>query len=290
MGLAFLSQVAVPAASHAYAQPDPYFDRASVVSELNLRDYKYGPDFHQRVHFLRPKKSRNAPLVIIFEDEAWDGGTPTTPTDWLRLTLVEKGYAIAVVEYRWEDHEISAPRAAGDAAAATRFLAENSTKLGFDRDRVALLGIGAGAHFAALLATDTSLLADERIQNAIKAVLSVNGFGFDIPGSIAKASAYQRTMLQKAFGSDSTVQANFSPKSHVDSPNSPAAYLFQMVDDKEFLSAEAEAFSAALEQNGAVTSVERVPPYSRRLRSSIYGAPDNPGTARLLDVLEALRR
>jgi acetyl esterase/lipase len=89
------------------------------------------------------------PLVIWIHGGAWLGGSHANPS---ALFLLEEGYAVASIEYRFSQHAIW-PAQAHDCKSAIRFLRANAAKYGVDPDRFAVGGESAGGHLAALIGT-----------------------------------------------------------------------------------------------------------------------------------------
>lgn len=122
---------------------------------------KQGEDL--RLDFYPPPPSRlPPPLVILVHGGAWAGGER-----WhMRKTaawLAAHGYAAASVDYRLAPrHHFPAP--VEDVHAATAFLKARSAELGFDPQRIVLLGSSAGGQVA-LIAAYTA--ADPAIRGVI---------------------------------------------------------------------------------------------------------------------------
>jgi acetyl esterase/lipase len=89
------------------------------------------------------------PLVIWIHGGAWLGGSHANPS---ALFLLEEGYAVASIEYRFSQHAIW-PAQAHDCKSAIRFLRANAAKYNIDPDRFAVGGESAGGHLAALIGT-----------------------------------------------------------------------------------------------------------------------------------------
>jgi len=88
------------------------------------------------------------PLIIWIHGGGWKGGTKdTVPAQ--ALGFLNRGYAIASVEYRLSDHPWPAPVA--DVKAAVRWLRANASNWSLDPDRFAAMGSSAGGHLAAML-------------------------------------------------------------------------------------------------------------------------------------------
>ena len=90
------------------------------------------------------------PLVIWIHGGGWRGGSKENPRR--ALPLLERGYAVASVEYRLSGEAIF-PAAIEDCKAAVSFLRLNALKYNLDPDRFGVWGSSAGGHLVALLGT-----------------------------------------------------------------------------------------------------------------------------------------
>ena len=86
-----------------------------------------------------------APLVVYVHGGAWRSGSKSS----VMLDLFG-GYAVASVDYRLSRTE-KFPAQVHDIKAAIRFLRAEQPKYGYDSSRIAIAGVSAGAHLAALV-------------------------------------------------------------------------------------------------------------------------------------------
>jgi len=90
------------------------------------------------------------PLLVRIHGGAWlEGGR-----EWVRdaLRQVERGYAVASIDYRLTD-VATHPAQIRDCRAAVRWLRANAGTYALDADTVAVTGDSAGGHLACLLGT-----------------------------------------------------------------------------------------------------------------------------------------
>ncbi|HEV3142992.1 MAG TPA: alpha/beta hydrolase, partial [Gemmataceae bacterium] len=116
-------------------------------AEKNL---EYGPHERNQLDLYLPKSDGPNPLIVWVHGGAWwagskDGGIAPLP-------LLEKGYAIASINYRYSKQAIF-PAQIEDCKAAVRFLRANAKKYHLDSDHVGVIGASAGGHLVALLGT-----------------------------------------------------------------------------------------------------------------------------------------
>ncbi|GJM37149.1 MAG: hypothetical protein DHS20C19_05160 [Acidimicrobiales bacterium] len=115
-----------------------------------IRDISYGPADTHLLDLYLPDDT-NPPVIVFLHSGGWIGGDRTYVPELLRRHL-ERGYAVASVEYRLApDHPFPAP--IHDVKRAIRELkvigAESDM---IDGDRVVLYGTSAGGHLAAFVA------------------------------------------------------------------------------------------------------------------------------------------
>jgi len=126
-----------------------------------------GTTFHQNIPYagdtlkkhlldiyLPANASSDTPLVIWVHGGAWRVNDKYADMGYMKNTVrtfIEKGYALASIDYR---HSTTAafPAQIQDCYAAIEFLYANSTKYKLNKDKFALIGFSAGGHLASLVA------------------------------------------------------------------------------------------------------------------------------------------
>ncbi|WP_193211078.1 alpha/beta hydrolase [Luteolibacter marinus] len=115
-----------------------------------LKDLPYVTDGHasQKLDLYVPAKP-TGPLYIYIHGGAWWGGSKDGV---YHLDLLEAGYAVASVEYRFSQDAVF-PAQIQDCKAAVRWLRAHAKEYGYDPARIAVCGDSAGGHLTAMLAT-----------------------------------------------------------------------------------------------------------------------------------------
>jgi acetyl esterase/lipase len=90
------------------------------------------------------------PIVVMIHGGSWRGGTRKDLAP-LNRYLAARGYAVAAISYRFAPRHPH-PSASRDVQSAIRFLKANSSRLGLDSSRIALVGRSAGGQLALLAA------------------------------------------------------------------------------------------------------------------------------------------
>lgn len=164
----------------------------------------------------RPRDAgRAAPIVVFFYGGAWQEGR----RDWYAFAgraLAREGMVAVVPDYRVYP-EVRYPVFVEDAARAVAFARAHARDWGGDPERIFLAGHSAGAHIAALLATDARYLAAEAMKPR------------DLAGVIGIAGPYDflplvDRKLQAVFGARDT-WPDSQPVNHVDGDEPPFLIL-----------------------------------------------------------------
>lgn len=118
------------------------------------RDIEYAAvgDVRLRLDLYRPPADDAAPrrpLILWIHGGAWRGGSKA---DVPILPLVERGYAIASVDYRLST-QAEFPAQLHDLKGAVRYLRASAPRYELDPERFVAAGSSAGGHLAALLGT-----------------------------------------------------------------------------------------------------------------------------------------
>jgi acetyl esterase/lipase len=126
-------------------------EAAARASVLSHRDQPYGTQGHARqafdVHLPAACSGGPLPLVVWIHGDDWRSGSKA---DCPLLWLVDQGYAVASIGYRLSDAAVF-PAQLDDCRAALATLERDADIWGIDRQRICVIGSGAGGHLAALV-------------------------------------------------------------------------------------------------------------------------------------------
>jgi acetyl esterase/lipase len=123
---------------------------AGVRMERDLA-YVEGGDESQKLDLYLPEQPAAGPLPLIvhIHGGGWRGGSKF-PCPF--LVLVNRGYAVASIEYRFSQKAVF-PAQIQDCQAAIRWLRGHAGKYGLDAEKVGVIGGSAGGHLSALVGT-----------------------------------------------------------------------------------------------------------------------------------------
>lgn len=243
----------------------------------------YGADPLQKLDFY-PSPKKGAPLVIFIHGGAWMFGDKDRATAAKPEFLTGHGFAFATIDYRLAP-KVSVENEARDVAASIAALRKRAAALGFDPDRIALVGHSAGAHLAALVGTDPSYLTGAGVPiGAIKAVSLLDGAGYDVPRQIGMAGPLLRRMYLRAFGDDPAEQRALSPTLHAEAPNAGAFQIFHIASRADS-GVQADALAAALMRAGTPAQSIIVQDRSHGQLNTMIGEAGDPTSADMLAFL-----
>lgn len=200
--------------------------QSALFTGLNLRSGSEGVVVTKNVVFdpatglamdvYRPTSGDHLPTVVFFYGGSWKSGKREWYA-WVGETLARQGIVVAVPDYRlWP--KVRMDGFVGDAAHAVAYVDAHAGEWHGDRTKLFLMGHSAGAHIAALLATDQHWLKDVGMQPD------------KLAGFIGLAGPYDFLPLTDAdyvdmFGHTAAEQARSQPVNFVDGDEPPMLLL-----------------------------------------------------------------
>lgn len=187
------------------------------------------------------------PLIVFVHGGGWSFGSHKTSIQSKPKHYTDAGYYFASTGYRVLP-DAPVEEQAADVGAAVQALRAQAGSIGFDPDRIILMGHSAGAHLAALVSTDPQYAGDAFA--SITGVVLLDGAGYDVVANMQSASSRGLQLYKTAFGDDPVRQEALSPLTHVGGPDAPN-WLALYVDTRTPAKEQAEALVTALESNGS---------------------------------------
>lgn len=283
------SVAAHPAADGAARAAQAPTERAPIQAETGTaREMAYGTDRLQRLDYYAPARA-GAPLMVFIHGGGWRMGDKGGETHAAKVRhMLALGYAFASINYRLVP-DATVEEQGADVASALAYLVRHARALGFDPDRIVVMGHSAGAHLAALIGTDPQYLHRVGLDvTRLAGVVLLDGAGYDVPRQMADGPGLTRRMYADAFGSDPARQRALSPLFHVEAPNAPS-FLILHVQRPDGIRQSRE-LAAALERAGTRVRIEGVPGEGLRGHRDInvhLGDATQPATAILDQWLHA---
>ena len=155
------------------------------------------------------------PIVVFIHGGGWVIGDKARVHRKPAL-ITGEGWIFASVNYRLSPAVVY-PAHGEDVAEAIAWIRQNARDFGGDPDRIAIIGHSAGAHLAAVLATDPDLLAVHGSKPSdLAGVVLLDGAGYDILGHMTNPQIPEgrKRMYRAAFGSNRDVWEKASPILH----------------------------------------------------------------------------
>jgi acetyl esterase/lipase len=104
--------------------------------------------------YLPAGAKKNFPLVVWIHGGAWWANDKYADIGYMTHTvkaLIDSGYALASIDYRWST-QAAFPAQIQDCNAAIEFLYQQASKYRFNNDKISVIGFSAGGHLASLVA------------------------------------------------------------------------------------------------------------------------------------------
>lgn len=111
-------------------------------------EYASGGHERQKLDLHLPAAGKGWPVVVWVHGGAWRAGDKKNLK--FPLTLLDRGYAVASVNYRYST-QATFPAQIEDCKAAIRWLRANADCYGYDAGKIGVWGASAGGHLVALL-------------------------------------------------------------------------------------------------------------------------------------------
>ncbi|GAA4010913.1 hypothetical protein GCM10022280_05350 [Sphingomonas swuensis] len=250
------------------------------------REDRYGSDPRQALDWAVPANaSGKVPLLLFVHGGGWSIGDKRMGAGQKGAHFLAEGWGFASTNYRLVP-QASVEQQAADVAAAVAFLRRQP---GIDADGIVLMGHSAGAHLAALVASDPTYLKAAGVpMSAIRGVVLLDGAGYDVGEQMAEPHNAVASMYTQAFSNNPKRQAALSPTRHAAAPNA-ANWLILPVASRRDSTAQSEKLATALRSGGAQA---RVVPQAGKTHATLnreLGAAGDPSTAEVDRFLKGLR-
>ncbi len=226
-------------------------------ARMNVAYASYG-DREMRMDIYRPKGEwgRLPAVVCIHGGGWWKGNRASHGT--IAQALAARGFVAATISYRLSG-EAPFPAAIHDCKAAVRYLRAHADELGIDADHIGAIGLSAGGHLTALLATSGAVKELEGnggnagFSDAIQAAVPM-GAQTDLLSERTKniSAVEERGKIWRQFlgGTQESIRANYtlaSPLHHLDKNDPPILLITGETDDP---STHAETFRGKMKALG----------------------------------------
>ena len=242
----------------------------STLNQLNTRQEvtyaRYG-DRTLEMDIYRPKGEWGAlPAVVCIHGGGWAKGDRTSHAK-IAQALAARGYVAATISYRLSG-EAPFPAQIHDCKAAVRFLRANAKTYGINPDQIGAIGLSAGGHLTALLATSGGVKELEgngghsKFSSTIQAAVPMGAQTDLLSERTREISAIEargkiwRQFLGGALADQPATYLLASPLHHLDKADPPVWLITGQNDDP---STHATAFRQRMQQLGLQSDLTIIP-------------------------------
>jgi pectinesterase len=242
----------------------------STLNQLNTRRdvtyARYG-DRTLEMDIYRPKGEWGAlPAVVCIHGGGWAKGDRTSHAK-IAQALAARGYVAATISYRLSG-EAPFPAQIYDCKAAVRFLRANAKTYGINPDQIGAIGLSAGGHLTALLATSGGVKKLEgngghvQFSSTIQAAVPMGAQTDLLSDRTREISAIEargkiwRQFLGGALADQPDTYRLASPLHHLDKADPPIWLITGQNDDP---STHATAFRQRMQQLGLQSDLTIIP-------------------------------
>ena len=182
--------------------------------------------------YLPERVTEPVPVVIWIHGGAWNAGSKADPE---ALPLVDRGYAVASIQYRLTDQAIF-PAQIHDCKAAARWLRANADTYHLDPARIGVWGGSAGAYLAALMGTSGGVaslegdLGNPGYSSRVQAVCDGSG-----PTDFLKMNDAPTTVDHDAPDSPTSILIGGPVQENVDAATRASPITYVTPDNPPFL-------------------------------------------------------
>ncbi len=266
MAILFQEEMRLDARPAGQAPPRPRADGRTEISRetLDLLDSKLGVTYARygdrtlEMDVYRPQGTwGQLPAVVCIHGGGWAKGNRANHGK-VAQALAARGFVAATISYRLSG-EAPFPAAIHDCKAAVRFLRANAKEYGIDTDHIGAIGLSAGGHLTALLATSAGVKelegegGNEQFSSQIQAAVPMGAQTDLLSERTREISAIEergRIWRQFLGGSQKDRPAAYrlaSPLHHLDKNDPPCWFISGETDDP---STHAEAFRQRMNELG----------------------------------------
>ncbi len=282
--IALIASIALSSASEPITEPEP----ATQLVMHATKDIKYihrpltrdtltSLDVYEPVSATEPADEHTArPILLFIHGGGWALGDKRRLEHKADLAL-RHNWVYVSINYRLSPR-VKHPEHARDAAAAIAYIHQHATDFGGDPNNIVIMGHSAGAHIAAIVASDESLLAEHDLTPAdLRGVVLLDGAGYDIPSQMNSKQLGERTrsMFENAFGDDPEGWQQASPTLQA-KPGDTLPPLLGVHIDRFRSRVETNKLVNAWKATGASASVHYAPEPDHAGINTLVGLEDDP--------------
>ncbi len=236
-----------------------------------------------------PKQGSRHPVIVMIHGGGWQRGDKASlgVVQAKSRHFVANDFVFISINYRLSP-DVKHPEHVGDVAAALAYIHDHVAEYGGDPDQLFLIGHSAGAHLAALVATDSRYLqANGKDLSIIDGVILLDSAAFNVPRLIDElgGSPSMEAMYQTAFG-DRDAWKDASPFYHVAAEQGIPPFLIYHSGNRMAGATLSAEFADALNKAGAPALAVHAHDRNHRGMNTCIGRIGDPYTAQIMEFLQ----
>lgn len=248
-----------------------------VATRLNLPYLDDQSPYHQLDVYIPPQKVSHRPVLVHIHGGGWEIGDKSMQKA-TGLFYASQGVLFVAPNYRLSP-QAQHPAHAEDCAAAVAWAFQHAAEFGGDPKRIYLSGHSAGAHLAALLATDPVYLKRYGLApESLAGVIPVDAATYDL--NDANNEPLVKKFIQDSFGPATDMRKSASPLNHLDKAAHYPRFLVLNTTTRASASAGAKCFADALQAAGGDVQFVPVDKHTHaEMATGMYNLTDPVGCA-----------
>jgi len=176
----------------------------------------------KQLNVFSPKKAKNLPVLVFFYGGSWESGRKEI-YDFLGSRMARKEVVTVIADYPLSP-EYQIEEMVTVAAQAILWTKNNIREYGGNPDQIFISGHSAGAHLAAVLATNNEYFEEMGIGNPIKGGILIDPAGLDMNWFLTDYPEEGKKYIN-AFTEDPRVWKAYSPIYFLESQKIPLLIL-----------------------------------------------------------------
>ena len=223
----------------------------------------------------------NKPLVVYIHGGGWQYGSKVGGATPFFMQLVERGYAVASINYRLSDR-VKFPNQIYDVQCAVRFIKTNAELFGVDGNNIVLAGLSSGANLALMAGLNGGDLPQEnklfsQQTNDVQGIIAMSAH-YDLTDPLLSAETKENIAK---YLSNKNMARNASPINYLNKPI--PILLFHGKNDRNITIEQATNFYERAHQAGYPVQLVEVKNADHNLWS--WFGRDSPNSGERLDLI-----
>jgi arylformamidase len=281
-------QVSPPASS---SSTPPIYKPAAINGQQTgaytlVRNIRYATRAHNdpdltSLDIYAPREGTRHPVLLWVHGGGWQNGSKNNVGNKPHA-FTTAGYVFISINYRLSP-QVQHPAHVQDLASAIAWVHNRIKAYGGNPNAISLMGHSAGAHLAALVATDERYLKAERLTlNVLRSVVCLDTGSYDLTQGGWKK---EEVIYPPVFGTDPVLWQDASPITHVVANKGIPPFQLFYADTRRSKQSQVQAFAQELQSAGIKTVIIAAPNKTHRTINRELGQPGDLITRQVLNFL-----